>query len=155
MTTCSKSSALITYDEKVRMVRTKAVCQGQQLLLRESMTKQTSYEDSSVVQLVIRVPWLCLVGSRARNKWVEILWSGCDRAWYRGRLIGKGSIKAIRLRQSPKIQRRWTFKFSVLLLSVAQCVWERVKRAPILQRREDLEDWRRLTPITLSRRRQQ
>jgi hypothetical protein len=56
MTACSKSSTLITYDEKVRMVRTKAVCQRQRLLLRERMAKQTTYQDSSVVQLVYTRP---------------------------------------------------------------------------------------------------
>jgi hypothetical protein len=134
------------------MVRTKAVCQRQRLLLRERMTKQTSYRDSSVVQLVIRIPWLCLVGSRERNKRVEILWSGCDLAWFRRRLIGKGLTKTIRLRQNPKLQsadEHTNFQFCCLVSRNVQGKGEKKRN---FTTKEDLEDWQRLTTITLCQR---
>ncbi|EXA47755.1 hypothetical protein FOQG_15864 [Fusarium oxysporum f. sp. raphani 54005] len=122
------------------MVRTKAVCQRQRLLLRERMTKQTSYGDSSVVQLVIRVPWLCLVGS------------GCDLAWFRRRLIGKGLTKTIRLGQNPKLQsadEHTNFQFCCL---VSRNVQGKVEKKRNFTTTEDLEDWQRLTTITLCQR---
>jgi hypothetical protein len=103
------------------MVRTKAACQRQRLLLREGMTKQTSYQDPSGVHLVIYVAWLGLVGFRERNKLVEILWSGCDPACFRRRLIGKGLTKSFWLGQKPKLQSSDEISgFSVLLFGFAQ-----------------------------------